>query len=212
MQATTNASPEMSFKEKAYLCIKEDIISCKLLPGSVLSEKELVVQLGISRTPIREALNRLEQEGLVKIVPQRGVFVSNVTLKMTLELYQVREVLEPFIVRLATPLVSEEKMGEFRSGFAAITEATSKEDLIALDHQFHYYLAEVCGNGFLAQLTENIRAQINRSRLLSCRDYESLIKGREEHLAIIDALLERDVEKAAAAMYQHLVRSRQSAF
>ncbi len=212
MQATTGLSPEMSFREKAYLHIKEDIINCKFLPGSVLNEKELVVGLGISRTPIREALNRLEQEGLVRIVPQRGVFVTNITLKMTLELYQVREVLEPFIVRLATPLVSEERLREFQSAFAAITEDTSKEDLIALDQQFHFYLAEACGNGFLTQLTENIRAQINRSRLLSCRDSESLIRGREEHLAIIATLLERDVEKAAAAMHEHLVRSRQSAF
>jgi len=212
MEATKSESPVISLKEKAYGCIKEDIICCKFPPGSVLSEKELVVRLGISRTPIREALNRLEQEGLVKIVPQRGVFVADITLKMTLELYQVREVLEPFIVRLATPLASEERLAEFRSEFGKMTEGAGKEAIISLDHQFHFFLAESCGNSFLAQLMANIRTHIDRTRVASSRDAESVRLGVEEHLAIIEAILERDAEQASRAMYGHVCRSRQAAF
>ncbi|MDR3563064.1 MAG: GntR family transcriptional regulator [Negativicutes bacterium] len=201
-----------SLKEKAYSVIKEDIICCKYPPGSVLSEKELVERLGISRTPIREALNRMEQEGLVKIVPQRGVFVADVTLKTTLELYQVRELLEPFIVRLATPLAAAERLGEFQTAFAAQVESTAKEEIIALDHRFHFYLAESCGNAFLAQLMANIRTQIDRTRVTSSRDWQSVKLGVAEHLDIIAALLARDEEKASQAMYSHIVRSRQAAF
>jgi len=201
-----------SLKEKAYTRIKEDIVCCKYPPGSVVNEKELVEMLGISRTPIREALNRLEQEGLVRIIPKRGIFVSEVTLQMTIELYQVREVLEPFIVRLATPLVSAVRLAEFQDAFKQAMAAEAKEEMISLDHRFHFYLAESCGNSFLAQLIANIRTQTERTRYLPSRDAHSLRQGAEEHLAIIAAMLERDVEKAAAAMHYHIVRSRQAAF
>ncbi len=212
-----NSSPRlMTLKEKAYISIKEDIISCKLAPGSLINEREVAEKLKISRTPLREALIRLEQEGLVEIIPQRGVFVSNISVKVILELYQIREVLEPFIVRLATPLACQKKLDQFRNSFlnildkGNIAEVNSHENL--LDNQFHSFLAESCGNNSLEQIIANIRIQTNRIRILSCRNSHRLQKAVEEHVSIIDAMLECDEEKAARIMRTHILRSRHAAF
>ena len=84
-----------SLKERAYRIIKDKIIRCEYMPGDFLNEKSLIEEIGASRTPIREALNKIEQENLVKIIPKRGVVVSEITMKDISEIFQVRECVSP---------------------------------------------------------------------------------------------------------------------
>ena len=88
-----------TLKEQAYAIIKENIINCTYAPSSFLVESELMQQVGASRTPIREALNKLEQENLVRILPKRGVLVCDITMGTLNEVYEVRRLVEPYIVR-----------------------------------------------------------------------------------------------------------------
>jgi DNA-binding GntR family transcriptional regulator len=99
-------------KEQAYELIKKAIFECKFLPGQVLNEIELAEWLGISRTPLREALAALEKDGFVNIIPNRGAFVCDITPTEVEEILDVREVLEVFAIKLATPYIPEEEIDE----------------------------------------------------------------------------------------------------
>jgi DNA-binding GntR family transcriptional regulator len=205
------SSVKTNLKEKAYRAIRENIISCAWLPGSLLNEKELAEILSVSRTPIREALNRLEQENLVKIVPQRGVFVSEITVKTISDVYQVREILEPFVVQLVTPKADPTALLRFHQLFNSCSVGED-EVLPRLDDEFHHFLIAVCDNDYLVQMMQNIYAQNERIRVLSTRLPRRLEETVSEHCEIIDAMLVRDADKAAHAMRVHIANSRYAAF
>jgi len=201
-----------SLKERAYKIIRENIISCRLAPGSVLNEKELVRAIGASRTPIREALSRLEQEKLVIIVPQRGTFVSEITAKTINDVYQVREILEPCLVRLATPLIATAELEAMRDEFLRLTP-DDYDTAIAADDAFHSRIVSLSNNTYLIQLMENMYAQNERIRSLMIRFVPQRLKETcDEHLAVVEAMLRRDAEQAAEAMRQHMISARRAAF
>lgn len=154
-----------NLKERAYKIIKDKIINCELPPGDLLIEKSLVDEIGTSRTPIREALNRLEQENLIKIIPRRGVFVSGISLKDISDIYEVRGNLDPFVARLATPRVCQEKLLLYKNQFENINP-NDYWSSITLDGEFHRFISESCGNKYLLQMIENIYAQSHRIRIL----------------------------------------------
>ncbi len=190
--------------------IKEDIISCRLKPGTLLIEQELAENLGISRTPIREAFNLLQQENLVKMVSQRGVFVTEVTVKLMNEVYELREILEPQIVRLATALIPADILLDFQQKFLNIEESTSSKR-VELDGIFHTTIARHCGNSIMLQIMLNLYAQMDRIRTLSCRSRQRWHDANSEHLAIISTMLAGNAEKAAHAMLIHVKSSCQAA-
>ena len=99
----SNRGSPRNLKEKAYIHLKEKIIKCEYPPGMALSERDLMETLGVSRTPIREAINLLEQENLIKIYPRRGMFVENITVKDIQDIFTVRKTVEPLVTKLATP-------------------------------------------------------------------------------------------------------------
>lgn len=200
-----------NLKEKAYQIIRENIMNCTWLPGSLLNEKDLTEFIAVSRTPIREALNRLEQENLVKIVPQRGVFVSEITIKTISDVYQVREIIEPFVVKLATPKADPAVLKRFYQEFESCS--TSDDDVFPrLDYEFHYFLVAASDNAYLVQMMHNIYAQNERIRVLSTRLPHRLEETLSEHRAIIAAMLAQDADKAAQAMQIHIANSRNAAF
>lgn len=203
-------STNISLKERAYKCIKENIISCVFPPGSLLNEKDLVEQIGASRTPIREALSRLEQEQLVMILPQRGSFVTDITPKTINDVYQAREMLEPGLVRLVTPVIAEASLLEFQHRFEQLAQDDYEAAIVA-DSDFHNFVLKSCNNDYLIQLMENMYAQNERIRILMVRKPQRLRETTEEHLAIISAMLRRDEAGAAEAMRSHMRNARQSA-
>ena len=201
----------LSLREKAYRVIRNCIVTCEFPPGSPLNERELCEMIGVSRTPIREALNRLEKEKLVVITSQKGATVSSITPRVIDEIYQLRDVLEPYVVSIVTPTFSEELLQRFRHGFMAKPQGPY-EALVALDSELHFAIISAFGNEYLNDLIGNMYTQNERIRFLSTRVPERLNETVQEHLAIVEAMLTRNPQKAADAMREHLKRSRYVAF
>jgi DNA-binding GntR family transcriptional regulator len=198
--------------KKAYAAIKEKIVNCEYLPDTVLNEISLINEFGVSRTPIREALSRLEHENLVRIMPKRGIFVMGVSLSDVRELYQARELMEPHIIRLwgsrVTPAALERLQGKLRS----MPLDGPVREVYLLDYELHKTFYDHCENKYFVQLLDRVFDQNNRIRILSGRLERRLEASRDEHLAIVDTLLAGDSEGAANAMTYHLEQSRKAAF
>ena len=149
----------MTQKKMAYQQIKEDILNSKWAPGTKLVERRLGEEFGVSRTPIREAFNQLEKEGLVEQVPKWGVFVKELNEQEILEMYEVREVLEGLAARLAVLRANEEDIGKMKQAIAKMELALGEEgeeDTRAYnlaDNEFHVFLVNASHNKKLIELT-----------------------------------------------------------
>lgn len=201
-----------TLKEQAYAIIKENIINCVYAPSSFLVESELMQQVGASRTPIREALNKLEQENLVRILPKRGVLVSDITMGTLNEVYEVRRLVEPYIVReYGCRLDGEALRREYEQVKQSARLPTGMQ-LHRVDNDLHQMLLNVSGNSYLCAMMDNIYGHNNRIRVFSgMKVAERRSDTCKEHLEILRFLLEQDYERAAQAMLTHLENSKQTA-
>ena len=187
----------------AHNSIKEYILDGRLDENSRLTEEFLSTQLGISKSPIREALNRLETEGLIRIEPRKGAYLRRLSAQEIADLYDLREALETHAVRTArlTPaLVTELDQSLKRQ--RAFLKANDRVHYIEEDVHFHAELAEATGNRRLCAVLENIQNQIWVSRR-STYDLSSSTAA-DYHQRIADALEANDREKAEAAMRAHI--------
>ncbi len=199
--------------QKAYEHIKEKIIKCELLPEVDISEEDIIREIGISRTPIREALIRLEHEKLVNIFPRKGIFVSSITLNSINEIFQVREVIEPQILRLVCDILPQYWLEDIKKRL--MVQPEEQEALsyfVDIDKEFHSYIIEVFKNSYLIQLMNNIFEQNQRLRILTYKKVvDRLNMSNKEHIEIIDALLEKNIDKAESCIRKHIVNARNAA-
>ena len=195
-----------SLRERAYLQIKSRILDASFAPGSLLSENQLAEELQISRTPIREALRDLSLGGLVKILPQRGVVVAELSLQDVVEVYQLREQLECFAVRLATPRVGPQEAAGFRSDHQAALEHMRANRLKpAYDHSIllHSRLIAMAQNSRLTQFMQQLGDQVHRFGLMTLRNGR-VEQALLEHGDIIDAIVTGHAAEAEELMRLHL--------
>ena len=187
----------------AYSSIKEYILDGRLDENSRLTEEFLSTQLGISKSPIREALNRLETEGLIRIEPRRGAYLRRLTPGEVANLYDLREALEAHVTRTArtTPAL----LAELRQSLKrqrALLKANDRTHYIEEDIHFHAELAQATGNQHLCAVLENIQNQIWLSRR---KAYDlSSSSAPDHHEAIVEALDAGDRARAEAAMRKHI--------
>lgn len=211
---TTSAQARLSRKQTAYEYIKEKILSCEYEPGSMMSEQSLCDELELSRTPVRDALSRLEQEGLVNIMPKKGLMVSALKLGDVNHIYEVRLLLEPYALRRYGHKLDREELWRLRRRMEEQAATAGKvSDQYDLDDTFHMMIMRAVNNRYLMSTYENIKDQSLRVRVLS----GNVVKNRladtfQEHTAIIDACLQEDWEGAAQAMVRHLENARLAAF
>ena len=204
----------LSLKDKAYGIIKDKIIRCEYLPGQILVEAEIIAAVGASRTPIREALNKLEQERLVRIMPKRGVFVSEITVSTVYDVYDVRELVEPYFIEEYGHLVPRKQIDLLYADLHALEgeESGPIEQIYSFDNNLHQILASYCSNTYLQVMMEQIYGQNDRMRILSGRDSGKRVReSQEEHSRILEALLRQDYPAAALAMKEHLRIARDAA-
>lgn len=203
---------KISLKNQAYNLIKEHIVSCEYAPGSFLIESELIRQIGASRTPIREALNKLEQENLVRILPKRGVQVCEITMSTLNDIYEVRMLMEPYIIRNYAHRLEREALEKERDRIRNSEELYSSSAGYALDNDLHQMLINASQNTYLIGTMKQIFVQNHRLRILSGIKVKSRNDiTKNEHIRIFDCLLANDIEGAAEAMRKHLINSRQAA-
>nr|MBC7243735.1 GntR family transcriptional regulator [Chloroflexota bacterium] len=201
----------------AYGVIKEAILTLKINPGAQLHIDELAEQLNISRTPVREALLRLEQDGLVRIVPRVGFFVTGITKRDLEELFELRELLESHAVKKATSALTESDIAYLKKLYQENAAAMEREDLaqfLQTEIEFHSFLINHAQNHWLITMMDSVQDLIHRERVLSLRSMENVRISVEEHQRILEALLQRDAELAGRRMGEHIraVKERLSQF
>jgi DNA-binding GntR family transcriptional regulator len=193
-------------KDKAYEVIRNKIISCELMPGAVVDQIALMKEIGVSRTPVREAVNALEREDLLVVMPRRGVIVAPISLGDIGEMYTVREEIEPIIARLATPAVEKEKLAKFYKIFTR--EKYDPDSIIQSDFLLHTYLVERTHNRYLIRLMAGVLSQNLRIVVLGARIHDRLKVSNREHARIIERLLDGDADGAEKAMREHIASAK----
>lgn len=205
MTRPANSVPQ-SRGDIAYRVLKDAIVSHQLSAGALVSEEDWARKLGMSRTPVREALNRLEQEKLVRRVPNHGVFVADLSLDDFLEICEVRALLEGNACRVAALRVSENDLAHFEEEFRQLASSHPTEAEVRraneVDHAFHMFILEAAGNRQVVSIIAHLNDMITRLRFaLTPSRYEESLK---EHQQILAALKARDGEAATAAMQSHM--------
>ncbi|RME48678.1 MAG: GntR family transcriptional regulator [Caldilineae bacterium] len=192
--------------DKAYRQIKEKIITVQLPPGSLIREADLMAELGLGRTPIREALKKIQAENLVTVVPRRGMFVTDITITDLQQIYEVRVELERLCARLATERITPEQRAAMRELVAAMQTAhpADKEHLITLDRRFHHLLAEATGNKFLKTEFEHFYNLSLRIWHLALNRLQGADLDLSAHAEILSAIEAGDAERAARRMQAHI--------
>lgn len=201
-----------TLKEQAYAIMKARIIDCTYPPESFLVESELMEQVGASRTPIREALNKLEQENLVRILPKRGVMVTGITMTALDEVYEVRQMVEPYIIEHYGHLLEKEKLTEQIAQIQNSAALPTGTQFHAVDDDLHKMLLMVSNNTHLQRMMDTIYAENSRIRVFSGLKVETRrAQTLVEHTEILQHLLAGDVAKASHAMQKHLANSKKTA-
>ena len=202
----------MRASDRAYSRLREQILDGELSPGAVLGEVEQSTRLGVSRTPLREALARLTSDGLVSTHSGRGVVVTDVDLGRIGELFEVRSALEEQAARLAArrrdPAVFEALRGEFLLAHELLeNDDPAKHDYYALVARLDAAIDEAAQNPLLVSTLAGVRTHVARIRRLSHDDPERLREAAREHLVIVDAIVDGSESLAAHATQLHLYRS-----
>lgn len=193
--------------QQAYDQLLDLLLQGKLGPGTQLDELLLSAELGISRTPLRSAINQLARDGLVEYVPYRGNFVRKWSLKEIEDLFQVRIALEMLAVRLAIPKLSNEDIDEIGAILDQVDQTLLQEDLPAYaeaDRRFHRYIIDKTGNRTLIDTLERMSLQIQMIRTFANQDPDVVERTRHERPRILEALSARNADSAAHLMQEHI--------
>ena len=201
-----------SLKAKAYDIIKENIISCRYAPGDFLNEMQLMDEIGASRTPIREALNKLEQERFVRIVPKKGIMVSELTLREINELYQVRLMLEPQVLRQWGEWIPVEELERCHTRLVNYSPEMNMLERNELDNSLHRLIVDYCPNCYIREWFGHVFSQNQRVRIFTGQIGQRMELNNESHLKILDKLLLGDYNVAAELMSEHLEESKRATF
>lgn len=199
---------EQTLSDKAYYIIRDAVVFGNLSAGDVLTEEKLSAELGISRTPLRTAFNRLVAEGLAE-VQGKSVTVTRIKKEDSLKIAPVRARIETLVIEELQGKITNRLITQLRGNIAGqkkcrMDSAGSYMEYIQKDYQFHTILARETGNNFLLDLVERINIHSNRCLMLSSTLATSFATAIGEHTEIVDALEAEDIPRAMAAMETHI--------
>ena len=210
-----NSDPR-SLAEKAYQLLMHKITRLELAPGAPLTDKVLTAELGIGRTPVREALQRLAGEGLVNHLPNRGMFVSDISAVSVQHIYEFRSIIDGHAARLAASRASDRDVEELRSTQSRLVEATDNENLDAfVDHDRHFYavLARAAQNTYLAETIPRLfNLHLRLWFLISQKagSWHDIASAHHDMTqGVIDAIARRDPDAAELAIKMYVSRRHQ---
>lgn len=197
----------LPLRDVVFNTLRRAILRGELKPGERLMEIQLANKLGVSRTPIREAIRKLELEGLVLMVPRKGAEVAEITEKNLRDVLEVRCALEELAVQLACDRIDEARMQQLLDAAAHFRNILGTADITELgeaDEAFHDVIFQATDNRRLIQLLNNLREQMYRYRIEYLKKKECYPQLLEEHAAIIQAIREHDKAKATEITVQHI--------
>lgn len=206
-QLTLAMDDYLPLRDVVFNTLRQGILHGLLPPGLRLMEIQLAKQLGVSRTPVREALRMLELEGLVNTVPRKGAEVAAITQKDLHDVLDVRCALEELAVDLACQTITQEelnKLHELLDKFRVLTQKGDISGLAECDVEFHDIIIQSTGNNRLIQLLNNLREQMYRYRLEYLKDLSTHQTLLKEHLTIAKYLEQRDVAAAKLTIRDHI--------
>ena len=193
--------------------LREAIRSGVLKPGERLMEIQLADELGVSRTPVREAMRKLELEGYVIMLPRRGTYVANISIRDINEVFEIRTTLDALASGLAAERITEEELEQLERLLVSIgenIETRNMKKVVEDDMEFHDILYKASRNQRLVGIISNLREQMTRFRSMSMSYTGRLKKTLEEHSRLVEAIAQRDVELAQKLAVEHMENSEQT--
>ncbi len=209
----TDKMEHYTLNQRIYYKVRDLIESGAIPAGAQLDERTLAQDLAVSRTPLREAIASLVEEGLVERRPYRGNFVRIFTARQVNDLYEVRQALEGLAIRLAVPRITEHDLEQIRDILASCQEALESGDQVgysAADQRFHDAIARLSDNEILIESLSRLRRQIQLVRLSANRDPQVVRRTALERPRILAALEARDTQLAAQLLEEHIDGVRRS--
>ena len=196
-----------SLSSRVFHTIREDILNGKYQANEELKEKSIGEEMGVSRTPVREALRQLELEGLVHIIPNKGAFVENVTLKDIKDIYEIRSLLEGLCARWAANNITKEQLEELEETVFLSDFHFSKENwdqMVELDNRFHEIVYEACGSKELTRVLRDYHHYLQRIRKITLEQKTRARASMDEHCKIAEALKARDAAEEERCASIHI--------
>jgi len=200
-------------RELVFESLREAIIIGKLSPGERMMEIQLADEMGVSRTPVREAIRKLELEGLLVMIPRKGAYVAGLSLKDIADVFEIRRALEGLAAELAAERASDEELEELERYLVKIANDIDDGDLnkvVETDTDFHSLLYKSSRNVRLSQIINNLREQIQRFRMTSLAYPGRMKNALEEHRKIVEAISTRDGELARKIAQEHIENAENS--
>ena len=203
-----NMDAFLPLRDVVFNTLREAILKGDLKPGERLMELQLAAQLGVSRTPIREAIRMLEQEGLAVTVPRKGAEVAKMTLKGMEDVLEIREALDILACELACERITEEQLAlleEKKKAFEVSLKSGNVKEIAETDVAFHDVIYDATGNPKLVNMLNNLREQIYRYRVEYLKREENYPRLIKEHDEIYTSLANRSKEDATESIREHVV-------
>jgi len=195
-----------NLKEDVYEKIFKAIVKGNLVPGERIIEKEIANKMSISRTPVRQALKKLEEQKLIEISPYKGAIVKDIGYDETIDLLKTREVIETYLCKEAAKKITKKeitKLNEILNSYEKAYENHNYEEMLMKNFEFHTYIAQISDNKVAEDIYENLRARLNilTSKSLPFADRDLLTF--EEHRKIVEALENKDTKKVIQSIKNH---------
>ncbi len=200
-------------REVVYETLRDAIRSGSLPPGERLMEIQLAEELGVSRTPVREAIRKLELERFVVMLPRRGTYVANLSLKDINEVFEIRAALDGLAAGLAAERITEEELEQMERLLVEIADHIEQRDnqkIVETDEAFHDILYRASRNERLVGIIYNLREQFTRFRSVSINYPGRLQNTLEEHRQVVEAIAQRNVEVAQQKAREHIENAEQT--
>lgn len=205
-----NEGDRLPLRDRVFDQLRDDILNGKYAPGEELKEIPIGKELGVSRTPVREALRKLELEGLVSIVPNKGAYVSGISSEDVHDIYAIRSYLEGLCAKWACRHATEEDLNTLDEILCLArfnAERNRYEQMSELDSKFHQALYNACGSKMLRHILRDFHKYVESVRKQTLSRSERALAAIEEHEKILDAIKNRDEELADRLSHEHIINT-----
>ena len=199
-------------RDVVFESLRKAIVEGSLKPGERLMEVQLAEQLGVSRTPVREAIRKLELEGFVIMLPRKGAYVADMSVKDIIDVLEVRSALEGLAANLAAERMDEKEIEELKKISDSLNSAMENgnlDEILKKDVEFHQCIFEAAGNKRLTQMINSLWEQVYRFRAGYMSDNNAIRGIKEEHEHLIEAIVSGDGKKASKCAKEHIERAEQ---
>lgn len=193
--------------EVVFEYLRESILNGDLKPGERLMEINLAEQLGVSRTPVREAIRKLEKEKFVEMLPRKGAYVADLTAKDILDVLEMRIILEGFAAALAAERMTDEEISLLEYSLKGFQDAVARQDRLVMvekDNEFHDLIFQATKNNKLIEIVKDLHDQFQRFRLIYFNEFDNYIELQNWHNRIFTSIQERNTDEARIAAEKHV--------